>query len=155
MKDKIDQVFSLTTGQVNKPQPTDESGCLFGKILLNLQAFCGMTYGGAICYFTNSESKFKRYLLVLYELIVTLFMVIFYELYFNENDDMFKMNVKKPVMKMMNRFVAESHVLVFFLFKIVLAINGHAILNTIAGFKGKQSIIESKVITNVFYHFIT
>ena len=82
-------------------------------------------------------------------------MTIFYQLHFNENDGIFKMNVKKPVMKMMHRFVAESHVLVFFLFKIVLAINGHAILNTIAGFKGKQSKFQSKVITNVFCHFIT
>lgn len=50
-------------------------------------------------------------------------MAIFYQLFFNQNDDMFKMNVKKPVMKMMLRFVAESHVLILILFKIVLAIN--------------------------------
>lgn len=123
--------------------------CLFSKIL-GFQAFFGLTYGGSVCYFGNSKTglKLRRFLLVCYELIITISMSIYYLYYFNKNEHIFKMNVKKPAMKMMLRLAADSYILTFIVFKVVLLVNGSAILKTIATFKGQQTKVESKVITN-------
>ena len=75
-------------------------------------------------------------------------MSIYYLYYFNKNEHIFKMNVKKPAMKMMLRLAADSYILTFIVFKVVLLVNGSAILKTIATFKGQQTKVESKVITN-------
>ena len=156
----INQVFRLATdtcnGQLDKKEEVncdnDNEICLFEKIL-GFQAIFGQTYGGSVCYFGNSKSrlKLKRFLLVIYELIITIFVSIYYLYYFNQNDHIFELNVKKPAMKMILRLSADSYILTFIVFKVVLLINGRSILKTIATFKESHTNIESKVNINIIY----
>lgn len=104
----VNQVFGLATdtynGQMDKKEQVnddDDEICLFEKIL-RFQTIFGQTYGGSTCYFGNSKSrlKLKRLLLVIYELIIIVFVSIYYLYYFNKNDYIFELNVKRPAMKM-------------------------------------------------------
>ena len=155
----INQVFELATntfnGEIDKKQVNGDDDyeiCLFEKIL-RFQAIFGQTYGGSTCYFGNSKSrlKLKRLLLVIYELIIIIFVSIYYLYYFNQNDHIFELNVKRPAMKMILRLASDSYISTFIVFKLVLLVNGRAILKTIATFKQSHTNIESKVNINTIY----
>ena len=148
----INQILGLTTDnpidQMDNKAKNTKSTLDFGKIL-RFQAIFGSTYGGSVYHFNNSQSnlKLKRSLLILYELIIIVMMSVYYLYFVNENDQIFEMNTKKPVMKMMMKIAVHSYIITFVVFKLVLLINGRSILKTIETFKEKQSNIETQVIS--------
>ena len=147
----INQILELTTGnpidQMDNERKNAKSTFDFGKIL-RFQAIFGLTYGGSVCYLSESQSglKLKRSLLILYELIIIVIASVYYLYFVEENDQIFEMNTKKPVMKMMKQIGVHSFIITFVVFKLVLLINGRSILKTIEAFKEKQSNFETQVI---------
>lgn len=148
----INQILKSTTGnpmdQMDNKVKNTKSTFHFGKILI-FQAFFGLTYGGSVCNFSNSQPnlKLKRSLLILYELTIIVMVSVYYLYFVDENDQIFEMNTKKPVMKMMIKIGIHSYIITFVVFKLVLLINGRSILKTIETFKEKQSNFETQVIS--------
>lgn len=131
--------------QIENKEETEKLFLNITKMFLIFQVIFGLTYGGSICtYISNSQSslKFKRFLLILYELILSMIISVNY-LFFNQSDQMFEMNAKKPAMKILLKIGQYLYIITFVVHKLVFMINGSSILKTIMKFE--ESNIKAKV----------